>query len=336
MSYEPSTTRKEFSMKTKTEFGNRTWQQLKNLLAIQAGVLLLCLLAANGPAQTFTTLHIFTPTFGSGGYNGTNSDGESPLWGLLLSGNTLYGAAQVGGTSGWGTVFALNTDGTSFTTLYNFTAISGSGGFFGTNSDGAAPEGGLIVSGNTLYGTAQAGGTSGWGTVFALNTNGTGFTNLHSFTATSGSQGGYGTNSDGVFPYAGLVLSGNTVYGTAQCGGPSGWGTVFAVNTDGTGFTNLHSFTGPSGSGGFNGTNSDGMYPWGGLILSNNTLYGTASSGGNPGFGTVFALNSNGTGFTVLHNFTYNDGGHPRAGLILSGNTLYGTAYSGGLSGYGT
>jgi uncharacterized repeat protein (TIGR03803 family) len=384
-------------MKIRTEFGNRIWLQLKHLLAVPAGVLLLCLLAANGRAQTFTDLHIFTATSGSAGYNGTNSDGESPLWGLLLSGNTLYGAAQVGGSSGWGTVFALNTDGTGFTTLYNFTAIAGSGGFFGTNSDGAAPEGGLIVSGNTLYGTAQAGGTSGWGTVFALNTNGTGFTNLHSFTATSGSQGGYGTNSDGVFPYAGLVLSGNTVYGTAQCGGPSGWGTVFAVNTDGTGFTNLHnftatsgsaggdginsdganpvgglllsgntlygtafqggssgygtvfaintdgtgftnlhSFTGPSGSGGYNGTNSDGMYPWGGLILSNNTLYGTASSGGNPGYGTVFALNTNGTGFTVLHNFTYNDGGHPRAGLILSGNTLYGTAYSGGLSGYGT
>jgi len=133
-----------------------------------------------------------------------------------------------------------------------------------------------------------------------------------------------------------LILSGNTLYGTANSGGSAGYGTVFAVNTDGTGFTNLHSFTAPSGSGGFSGTNGDGAYPWSGLILSGNTLYGTASSGGNPGFGTVFALNTNGTGFTVLHNFTYNDGGHPHTGLILSGNTLYGTAYSGGLSGYGT
>jgi len=177
-------------MKTKTEFGNRTWLHLKNLLAVPAGVLLLCLLAANGRAQTFTTLHIFTTTSGSGGYNGTNSDGESPLWGLLLSGNTLYGAAQIGGTSGWGTVFALNTDGTGFTTLHSFTATSGSKGGYGTNSDGVFPYAGLLLSGNTLYGTAQCGGSSGWGTVFAVNTDGTGFTNLHNFTATFGSAGG--------------------------------------------------------------------------------------------------------------------------------------------------
>ena len=52
----------------------------------------------------------------------------------------------------------------------------------------------------------------------------------------------FNTNSDGANPYAGLILSGNTLYGTASDGGSSGNGTVFAVNTDGTGFTNLHSF----------------------------------------------------------------------------------------------
>ncbi len=64
------------------------------------------------------------------------------------------------------------------------------------------------------------------------------FTTLHSFTVTSNSS-----NSDGAYPYAKLLLSGNTLYGTAQNGGSSGNGVVFAVNTDGTGFTNLHSFT---------------------------------------------------------------------------------------------
>ena len=174
-------------MKTKLEFENRTWLKLTKLVAVTASVLLLCLLAANGRAQTFTDLHSFTATSGSQGYIGTNSDGAYPFLGLLLSGNTLYGAAQVGGSSGWGTVFAVNTDGTSFTTLYNFKATSGSQGGYGINSGGIAPNGGLIASGNTLYGTAQGGGTSGWGTVFAVNTNGTGFTTLHNFTATSGS-----------------------------------------------------------------------------------------------------------------------------------------------------
>ena len=293
-------------------------------------------LAANGRAQSLTTLHNFTATSGSEGYKGTNSDGTHPFLGLLLSGNTLYGAAAQGGSSGWGTVFAAKTNGSGFTTLHNFAATSGSEGGYGTNSDGAGPNGGLIVSGNTLYGTAQAGGSSGWGTVFAVNTNGTDFRTLHSFAATSGSAGGHGTNSDGAEPFAGLILSGNTLYGTAQLGGSSGWGTVFAVNTNGTGFTNLHNFTATSGTAGGCGTNSDGVNPVGGLILSGNTLYGTALQGGSSGWGTVFAVNTDGTGFTNLHNFTSNDGAYPFAGLTLSGNTLYGTAQAGGSSGWGT
>ena len=37
-------------------------------------------------AQTFTTLHSFTPVVSS-----TNSDGAIPYAGLVLAGNTLYG-----------------------------------------------------------------------------------------------------------------------------------------------------------------------------------------------------------------------------------------------------
>ena len=59
--------------------------------------------------------------------------------------------------------------------------------------------------------------------------------------------GGYLPTATELVPYGGLILSGNTLYGTAQYGGSSGNGTVFAVNTDGTGFTNLYSFTAISG-----------------------------------------------------------------------------------------
>src|SRR6266705_4175418 len=61
------------------------------------------------------------------------------------------------------------------------------------------------------------------------------FTTLHSFTAPDPT---YYTNSDGAYPSAPLVLSGNRLYGTTYYSGSSGNGTVFAVNTDGTGFTN--------------------------------------------------------------------------------------------------
>jgi uncharacterized repeat protein (TIGR03803 family) len=66
------------------------------------------------------------------------------------------------------------------------------------------------------------------------------FTTLHSAPAPSGNPS---TNSDGWFRVGGMILSGNTLYGTAGRGGTNSWGTVFAVSTDGTGFTTLHSFT---------------------------------------------------------------------------------------------
>ncbi|MHB8522461.1 MAG: beta strand repeat-containing protein, partial [Limisphaerales bacterium] len=281
--------------------------------------------AVNTDGTGFTTQYSF----------GGGSDGYDPQAALLLSGTTLYGTAVGGGASDNGTVFAVNTGGTGFTTLHSFTAPSG---FPSTNSDGNGPTAGLVLSGNTLYGTAEYGGGSGNGTVFKVNTNGSGFTPLHSFTARSGSNS---TNSDGAYPQAGLILSGTTLYGTAPNGGSSGKGTVFAVNTDGTGFTTLHSFAATSG---FPSTNSEGANPVVGLILSGNTLYGTAVNGGSSGNGTVFAVNTDGTGFTTLHSFSATSGSYPLTnsdgsspnGLIISGNTLYGTAGGGGSSGNGT
>lgn len=110
-----------------------------------AHFVLLGLLTTSGPAQTFTPLHSFTVLFNPIYTNGvevtagTNSDGATPIAGLLLSGRTLYGSTIQGGSWGLGTVFKINTDGTSFTTLHSFTAESGPGN---TNSDGAGPGGG--------------------------------------------------------------------------------------------------------------------------------------------------------------------------------------------------
>ena len=267
------------------------------------------------------TLQDFTPVF-----FGSNSDGAFPKAGLILAGNTLYGATSAGGSSDNGTVFAVSTNASVFTNVYNFTATSGAAS---TNSDGAGPVAGLILAGTNLYGATRNGGYSGNGTVFALSTNGTGFTNLHSFSATNGN----GTNSDGAGPVAALVLSGTNLYGTAESGGGSGRGAVFAVSTNGLGFTNLHNFTG----------GSDGSDPVAGLTLSSNILYGTTTAGGSGGNGTVFAISINGTGFTNLHSFAAtnnaginSDGAVPSAGLVLSGDTLYGTAEQGGSSGNGT
>jgi uncharacterized repeat protein (TIGR03803 family) len=280
----------------------------------------------------FTVLHNFTArnrtTF-------TNSDGAAPTAALILSGNMLYGTANRGGSGNEGTVFALNINNTNFTVLHSFTVANYDPNFNLTNSDGANPDARLILSGDTLYGTASRGGTGAAGSVFAVNTNGTVFKVLHDFSAVDFLTL---TNSDGANPQAGLILSGDTLYGTAFQGGSANSGTVFAVNTNGTIFTNLYSFTG----------GSDGASPVAELVLSSNTLFGTARAGGNSGGeGTVFALNTDGSGFTVLHGFTVeyydsngnptnSDGANPQAGLVFSGDTLYGTTSGGGSGGNGT
>jgi uncharacterized repeat protein (TIGR03803 family) len=253
-------------------------------------------LPSRGTAQTVTTLHSFSTASSTNSLGVmTNSDGISPT-SLILSGKTLYGTTYEGGGSGSGTVFKLNTDGRGFTTLHGFAALDTS-----TNVDGANPGAGLILSSNTLYGTSYRGGNSGNGTLFKVNLDGTEFRNLHDFTLLMSF-----TNSDGANPQAGLVSSGTTLYGTASGGGSSGGGTVFAVNTDGTDFRTIYSFSAVH----TNGFNSDGPRP-NSLLLSGNTLFGTTSNG------TVFAVNTDGTSFTNLP-FTAN------TALVLSGNSLYG------------
>jgi len=254
---------------------------------------------------SFTTLHSFT-----------GSDGAYPNSGLTLSGSVLYGTTSYGGSNYDGTVFKVNTDGTSYTVLKDFAYSDGS------------PSGTLTLSGSALYGTTAYGGNSSLGTVFQVNTDGTDYTVLKHFA------------SDGSYPYAGLTLSGTVLYGTTGGGGSGGNGTVFAVNTDGTGFLNLHNFTASAYP---YYTNSDGVAPEAKLILSGNTLYGTAAYGGSSGNGTLFAIKTNGTGFTTLYSFqaldtntfANSDGSSPR-GVVLSGNTLCGTAAYGGSSGDGT
>jgi uncharacterized repeat protein (TIGR03803 family) len=244
------------------------------------------------------------------------SDGIYPRGSLVLDGSgNLYCTTSSGGASGVGTVFTVKTNGTGFALLHSFA---------GGATEGASPEASLILDGaGNLYGTTIRGSVSNQGTVFTGKTNGTAFTVLHSFTSVP---------ADGADPYASLVLDGaGNLYGTTQYGGASTVGTVFFVKTDGTGFTVLHEFAGNS---------SEGVYPYGSLILDGaGNLYGTTYSGGASGTGTVFTVKTNGTDFAVLHAFAWSptDGAFPQASLVLDGaGNLYGTTYSGGASSKGT
>ena len=143
-------------------------------------------------------------------YSFTGSpDAAEPESALLrdAEGN-LYGTAPSGGAYGYGAVFKVDTTGKE-SVLYSF-----SGG-----SDGANPYGGLLrdAKGN-LYGTTTAGGASGYGTVFKVDTTGK-ETVLHSF-----------AGSDGANPAFGSLVEdtkGN-LYGTTS-GFTYGHGTVFKL-----------------------------------------------------------------------------------------------------------
>ncbi len=306
----------ESNGKSRINTGSRRITRLFAAFILAAG---LGLAKLPSTAQTFTTLHSFDAIVSF-----TNNDGALPYAALVLSGNTLYGTTYHGGAFGNGTVFAVNTDGTGFTNLTSFTALTG---LLRTNADGAQPVAGLVLSGNALYGTTGQGGPGRAGTVYAINTDGSGFTNLHNFVI-----------NDGASTTAGLALSGNRLYGAAQGGGSNAVGLIFALNTDGSGFTNLHTF--PSeGSG---STNSGGGQPVGGLVVSGTNLFGTTWTGGTGGKGIVYRIDTDGTGFTNLHNFpalvsnTNSDGAMPMSTLNLSGNTLYGVTGNGGATGNGT
>src|SRR6185312_13895836 len=175
---------------------------------------------------------------------------------------------------------------TGFTNLYNFT----------NGVDGSYPAAGLALAGNTLYGTASGSqafpndAASKYSSIFKINTDGSGFTNLYDFSPLV-----FNTNSDGSIPLSGLAVGGDTLYGTTYYGGPGGGGTLFKINTNGSGFTNLYSFTAPARN---SSSSVDGANPDGALILSGNTLYGVAAFGGivfgnklESGPGTVFKLN---------------------------------------------
>ncbi len=307
-------------------------------------------------AQTLTVLYSF-----SGG-----TDGGQPYSQLTPdpAGNG-YGTTAVGGDMnacpgvGCGVIFEIDRTGV-YHVLYTF-----AGG-----TDGANPWSGLLrdAAGN-LYGTSEAGGSAGFGTVFRLSPNGQ-KTILYNFQGgtdgaypfgeliTDGQGNLFGTTykgglddngtvyklsssgeavlykfkggADGQNPYAGVVRDfGGNLYGTSFGNGLNGYGTVYQLTTSGQERV-IHAFTG----------GTDGGFPYYGSLTGEAGvgLFGTTSFGGAHNyFGTVFKVDLNGS-YSVVYSFTGGpDGGQPNASLIRdASNNLYGVTIGGGAMGHGT
>lgn len=233
------------------------------------------------------------------------TSGTLPSAGLTLgSDGALYGITRSDGSNANGTIFKLNTDGTGFAVLRNM-----------ASADGVNSEAALLQLAGVLYGVCFSGGSNGLGTIFKINQDGTGFSVLRNMT----------TNASR--PHGELVAIGGVLYGTANQGGVNSLGALFKINVDGTGFTILRDLN-----------TTDGTGPNAGLLVGiDGKLYGSSSVGGSAGNGTLFKLNTDGSGYVVLKNFTLIDGSDPFGGLVQAASgVLYGTTIDGGSQNRGT
>ena len=192
-----------------------------------------------------------------------------------------------------------------FTTLYHFR----------NGPDGESPTGLVQNSAGALYGATAGGGP------VKCHIDCTNFGSVFSFTVAGGLKTlAYFNGPNGNTPVYTLLLHGRTLYGNTSMGGADNDGVIFALQTDGSGFTLLHQFDG-----------ADGKMPDGTPQLgADGALYGVTYSGGRDNYGVLFSIAKNGT-YTILHNFTGGtDGANPDSLLIAPSGELFGSTFVGG------
>ena len=135
-------------------------------------------------------------------FGSDRADGRGPRSALVEGRDALlYGTTPVGGKQDCGTVFKLAKDGSGYAVLHHF-AHDG--------PDGQSPQGLVQSPEGVLYGTTEARGAKGSGTLFALKPDGSDFRVLHAFPS---------SDRDGLEPRGGLVrASDGALYGMTSRG----------------------------------------------------------------------------------------------------------------------
>lgn len=246
-----------------------------------------------------------------GSFQGTN--GSFPVGAPVMdSSGTLYGVTAAGGSSdinkNAGAVFKLRPHSNKPVIVASF-----------KKTNGQSPLGGLIIdSQGNLFGTT-GGNLAGTvdGTVFEIPHGTKTIITLAEFGGVNGST-----------PRGRLLLdaSGN-LYGTTSTGGASGDGTVYELPAGASAVTTLATFNG-----------ADGSAPFAGLVMDPaGNLFGTTSTGGSGGQGTVFELPKGSSTIATLVSFNGNNGSMPEGELLMdAGGNLFGTTAFGGAGGRGT
>lgn len=203
-------------------------------------------------------------------------DGEYPGCTLAVEGDTgtnttkwIYGTTHQGGGNNLGTLYRINSTGSNFTKLKDFSAAIGSGSYF---------NGPLLLLSGVIYGESYQGGASTHGSIWKYDIASDNLTNVFSFNNNSPGYQGY-------LPCGGLSTDGSgNLYGACRQGGTAGLGTVWKYNLGTNTYSKLHDFVGQAGGG-------DGAYPYGGVVYDSalGLLFGTTTNGGPVNYGTAFS-----------------------------------------------
>jgi uncharacterized repeat protein (TIGR03803 family) len=218
----------------------------------------------------------------------------------------LFGTAPGGGASLQGTVWEIIKGTNKIIALASF-----------NGDNGKEPSGPATLDANgNLFGTANAGGAKGFGTVWEL-AKGSGFIGtIASFNGTNGK-----------FPFGNVAFDADgNLYGTTSAGPQSG--TLWKI-AKGTGnIVTLASFS----------SATTGSSPENIFIDAKGNIFGTATSGGGANrFGTVWEFDKAAGKLVVLGTFDGTNGKFPAGGIVMDANgNLFGTAISGGANGKGT
>lgn len=144
-----------------------------------------------------------------------------------------------------------------------------------SSATGINPQSLTSIGGGLFYGTTASGGDSGNGVIFSFDSATGAITTLASF------DGANGTTASGALTPG----PGGLFFGTAALGGDNGTGTIYSFNPATNTITLLASFDGSGGG------HTTGEQSYAALTAApDGTFYGTASTGGTSGNGTVFAF----------------------------------------------
>ncbi len=289
-----------------------------------------------------------------------STGGYANMWSGMIEdpAGTLIGLCGDGGGASQGALFKFDINSAQATQLVAFSLSFGAnpkgrlikatdGLFYGLTSSGGANDGGVVFSfdpttntflkrqdlsstlganplgtftqvGGKLYTPCQFGGTNNGGTIIEYDLVSGVVTKLKDLAVEVGS-----------LPYSGMFKANNgKLYGTTSAGAAGGYGSLFSYDPATNTLVKLHDLI-----------EADGTLSLGEVMqASDGLLYGTCTSGGQFGFGSIWTYNIATSTFARIYSFNQAQGSTPAGDLLQATNgKLYGTfredgqGFSGGI-----